>query len=784
MMNEEKIKYPILIAEDIEEDLRFLRNEIKKTCAGQIWLDIHECRAANPAREFLRQRLYPFISLDKNMPEQIDGPVQEDIGDELRNLSRHLNPLASISVLTAYPKWKSAYEAGSIGVKYYSKKETTAGQYAKAIVEDICAFERQDAWQRAASILPPVLAAFCKDIATTDDTSSGILLRTNYATSLWEAGIRLLSLIEISSLAFLDPTLLQRMNLVQGRLDNEPIIKIIEQLTPALHGALERVGCQSQARELSRFFGHTMFTSAVRNLQQIRNATTHSPPVPDTDVFLENLPDFVTFLLGLSFWALHPIVMDLKVVPWGLSNGLRGKQVKGLWEMTATPTWSWERPASMQVNPKHVYQFLIEPEAEDKAIAFSLHPLIRISRTQGTYSLWHAHDPLKNLYRDLSSGKTMYFDNALSEWWKAYVLQKTKSIVLPANNADIDLRNNREEKSRDLSKHRKKKTPPPGKLLTKQIHEYYLPVERIGPEERDESYQATFDGESKAKDVLAFLNRCEGVPLPRIAYVSIGGGDGSEIAYILSNSTVMNGILIEFSDYGSAEARKYRERLKEANKQLVVMQGDAMQRIRDCGDKLHKWQKDGLIEGVILSIHSVLHELPSRSPQYDPNIMLARVFEHFRLRLFYSREPARPKDWPPVVHLRVKRLDGRELEAFSKQVNDVHTFNDKIEVLADNFVQMSDQLAVEVLFKLLYCHDAERYRYEMQERLTAFDPDNFSKILRNYIEPLENLECEPCITETFRSLYRIWGVEARSPTNERLGMPKPFVRITGFQDKR
>ncbi|MHB9098473.1 MAG: response regulator [Syntrophales bacterium] len=782
-MNGEKTRYPILIAEDIEEDLRFLKNGIKQACAGRIWLDVHECRAANPAREFLRQRLYHFISLDKNMPEQVNGPVQEDIGDELRNLSRRLNPLASISVLTAYPKWKSAHEAGSIGVKYYYKKETTAVQYARAIVEDICSFEREIAWQRAASILPPVLASFCKDIATADDTSSGILMRTNYATSLWEAGIRLLSLIEISSLAFLDPALLQSMNLIQGRLDNEPIIKLIEQLTPVLKGALEQAGYQAQARELTRFFGHTMFMSTIRNLQQVRNSTMHSPPVPDADVFLENLPDFVTFLLGLSFWSLHPIVMDLKVVPWGVSNGLRGKQIQGMWEMTATPTWSWEKPSSMQLNPKHVYQFLIEPEAEGKAVAFSLHPLIRITRTQGTFNLWHAHDPLKNLYRNLSSGKIMYFDNALSEWWKTHSLQKTRSIFT-INHADIDGSNNGEEKSRNLSKNEKKKVKPRSQLLKKQIHEYYLPVERISPEERDESYQATFDGESKAKDVLAFLNRCEGVPLSRIAYVSIGGGDGSEIAYVLSNSTVMNGILIEFSDYGATIARKYSERLKEENKQLVVMQGDAMQRIRDCGDKLHTWQKDGLIEGVILSIHSVLHELPSRSPQYDPNIMLARVFEPFRLRLFYSREPARPKDWPPVVHLRVKRLAGRELEAISKQINDVHTFNDEIEMLADNFVQMSDQLAVEVLFKLLYCRDTERYRYEMQERLTAFDPDNFSKVLRNYIEPLENLECEPCITETFRSLYRIWGVEARSPTNERLGMPKPFVRITGFQDKR
>lgn len=775
----EKLRYHLLIAEDSEKDLTFLRNAVKQACAGTLWLDITECAAAGSARKTIRTVLCPFVSVDKRMPEEAGGVLIDDLGDGLRELAVRLNPLSTVGMFTAFPEFRSSYKAGVDGSKYFEKRAgMTAGEYAKLIVSDIRSFEGVQAWQKAAVTLPPVLAAYAKDIAAGDDTDAGLLKRSTYAISLWETGLRVVALVELAALAFLEPAALKDVPIPRGRLDNEPIIALIERLTPLLQSTLEQSGHLVQARELGRFFSNRIFLSTLRTLQQVRNVSIHSGPVIVRDSFLENLPPFVTFLLGMSFWALHPIVADLKVVPWGVSNGLTGKRLEGAWNLTPTRTWTWDSRSNMQINPAHVYQVFGEPETDDKALIIPLYPLVRFTHAADGHSLWLAQDPTKDTYVNPSNGAIQRFDDgALAAWWERYCRRGAGAAtpsLLPAEKHEVS--QNESEQAGNTSS-----TKSPADAPARTIAQFYIPVDKIPAAERDESYQAHFDGESKSKDVLAFLQKTKALVLSDLAYVSIGGGDGSEISYALRNSAIRRGILVEFSDYGAATARTRSESLKADGKELVVLQGDAMQRIQDCGDILSRWRQERQARGVILSLQSVLHELPSRSPQYDPNILLANIFEPFRQRIFYSREPARPKEWPPIVHIRLKRMTGRELEGFSRHVNDVLGFRDRIAMLADDFVQMSDQLAVELLFKLLYCRDPDQYRYEMQERLTAFEPDTFCKILRNYIDPAENVEHEYCLTETFRSLYRLWGVEARTPTNDKLGLPKPFVRITAIQ---
>jgi len=297
-------------------------------------------------------------------------------------------------------------------------------------------------------------------------------------------------------------------------------------------------------------------------------------------------------------------------------------------------------------------------------------------------------------------------------------------------------------------------------------------------EERDRSYESSFDGVPKAKDVLAYAAN---FPLDQFAYVSIGGADGSEVSHFMHNSTLTHGILVETSDYGTEEARKRKIALARESKELIVIQGDAMQRLPDCADKLREWEEKGYVKGVILSIQSTLHELPYRSPEFDPNVLLGKIFEPFRHRIFFCREPAKVRGWPSRVHLRIPVLDGNDLLAVSRQINDKLIFNDRVENLADDFVQMSDNLAVETLLKILYCVDSERYKYEMNERLTAFNPEKFTRILRLYITPTENVEFNYLITDTFRAKYKKYQVEARSTTGDKLGIPEAFVRIVGSQ---
>jgi hypothetical protein len=491
----------------------------------------------------------------------------------------------------------------------------------------------------------------------------------------------------------------------------------------------------------------------------------------------------VIFLTGLSLWALHPLVTGLKVVPWGTSNGLTGRSLQGAWDFAPTQTWIWDPRGGLQIDPAHIYQALIEPEAEDKALLIPLFPLVRVEPAGDGLSLWLADDLSRGLYWNVTDGTRQRFgDGALTAWWNqhhiAHRSMGSVSQLQPQRDAQPPGRMSEAVGETTLA------AETPGKRLRENVRDFYVSGGRADPKENDERYQASFDGAAKAREFLHFVDGKNDLRLSDCAYVSIGGGDGSEIAHVMLNSPVRMGILVETSDSGAARARESREVLMRNGKELVVLQGDAMHRIQDCGGILSGWRSKGMADGVILSLQSVLHELPSRSPRYDPNILLASIFEPFQRRVFYSREPATPKEWPPVVHIRMKDVAGSDLEGLARQVNDVLAFkDDRIGVLADGFVQMSDELAVEVLFKLLYCRDSERYRYEMQEKLTGFEPEVFCRILRNFIAPAENVEYEYCLTETFRAHYRALEVEARTPTNDKLGLPKAFVRITGVQSK-
>jgi len=316
------------------------------------------------------------------------------------------------------------------------------------------------------------------------------------------------------------------------------------------------------------------------------------------------------------------------------------------------------------------------------------------------------------------------------------------------------------------------------------LQNYYLQQNSTTIEEKDEKYQKDFEGESKSREVIHYLDKQKHLDLNKIAYVSIGGGDGSEIEYAMRTNDIHYGILIEFSDYGANEAREYKKSLKVKGKELVVLQGDVMQRLNDCSEKLLEWRDKDYITGVILSAQSILHELPSRSPEYDPHVLLSNILGNFKLRIFYCREPAIPEGWPSIVILKVEGILSDVLYSIAKQVKDVKNYKGELKKLADGFVKMSKDLAVETLFMVLYPNNINRYRYEMEEHHTAFTPSKFVSILKNYIKPIENIDVQYMASDTFKNLYKKYRIHAQTESSEELQIPKAFVTITAFQDKR
>src|SRR6267378_272951 len=78
--------------------------------------------------------------------------------------------------------------------------------------------------------------------------------------------------------------------------------------------------------------------------------------------------------------------------------------------------------------------------------------------------------------------------------------------------------------------------------------------------EEDEEYQQNFsdEGSRKAQYIVDDLNYHESEGNLRIAelgYLSIGGADGSEIAWILNETAIPKGVIVEISENGAQRAR-------------------------------------------------------------------------------------------------------------------------------------------------------------------------------------------------------------------------------------
>jgi tetratricopeptide (TPR) repeat protein len=294
----------------------------------------------------------------------------------------------------------------------------------------------------------------------------------------------------------------------------------------------------------------------------------------------------------------------------------------------------------------------------------------------------------------------------------------------------------------------------------------------------DTTYQASFEnaGKDKAESVLQKFSELSQEHQARYAYVSIGGADGSEIAWAMNNSPISKGVLLEYGTDAAASARKRISHLMEKNKTLVVLEGDAMQKLGELSQKLNDWKQAGDIDGILVSAQSVLHELPYRSPGFNANVFFGHLFKGWDNVFFCCREPCGPQGWPKIVQLKLKDVSGDTLAAMAQHVKAHLGFSGDVHSIANDYVEMPSDLALEVLFKVLYLDNT--FAYEMGERLTAFDPERVSKILERYLGA-NSVQIEYTMSGHFKQAYqREVDLAVDADTQSPLRMPNSFARIT------
>lgn len=304
-------------------------------------------------------------------------------------------------------------------------------------------------------------------------------------------------------------------------------------------------------------------------------------------------------------------------------------------------------------------------------------------------------------------------------------------------------------------------------------------------EGEDKQYQAAFsdEGVRKSQYIIDHLKTEEllsPVRLVELGYFSIGGADGSEIEAVMEATGIRKGLLLEYDQRAAEAAAKRAEKLRKSGKELKIVIGDATTQMESCLKILSDWRDSNALTGLVCSAQGVLHELPMRSKDFKLPIFVGKLFRGgWGACYFYSREPGMVEGWPSEVQIRIPNLSGAELVRYARYVSDRLNFKDSVqEELADNWVVMSSNLAIETLHKLIRGDSLPRRGYEFGERLTSLDPIKLAELLERAV-PGMRVNVDRVTTTGFKEALKLYGVEYRTTEYAPLMTPKTHAEIIG-----
>ena len=282
-------------------------------------------------------------------------------------------------------------------------------------------------------------------------------------------------------------------------------------------------------------------------------------------------------------------------------------------------------------------------------------------------------------------------------------------------------------------------------------------------------------GEHKAKSAMNQIQSLRDIPdLKKMAYVSVGGSEGSELVWILQNTDVRFGVLMEIDSYACEVAQQQLKNLPK-NKEIKILSGDVVQQTSN----LQKLLQEADIDGIIVSANAIFHELPYRSEGYKLNSFLKEIFWNWEKCIFISREPCLPFNWPDRVELSIPGVYSDLLYSLCQDINYKLNFSDKILRCGPDFIEVSSQLATETIQKVFYFED---YNYEIQEKLTGINPDEFVATVENILGGNSVFQVR-LNSASFSRKYQELNITARKTTGETLTMPLSFFSVIASRQK-
>lgn len=311
-------------------------------------------------------------------------------------------------------------------------------------------------------------------------------------------------------------------------------------------------------------------------------------------------------------------------------------------------------------------------------------------------------------------------------------------------------------------------------FLGKRIRTEY---EKTGIIAYHESFKQS--GIEKAKWIIQDLNT-RGLNLNRFAYFSVGGSIGAEINFILANTDIERGLLLEYDSSATDLARSdfYESSLKN-KKVLEIVTGDATQKIEECKKKLIGWRNDGYIDGLVCSIQAVLHELPYRSPKFELNHFIGEIVWDWDPFLMYCREPCCPIGLPEIVKLYIPDFNSEDLEVFANDIKVRLSFDGDVRRSGKNHITLPGDLCIEVLHKYFYPED---YLYEIQEKLTTYKPEDLIRVIESQINIKNVVSRISLNSKSFEQLFRDLKIEITDLKGVYIPMPASFIGLIAVKN--
>lgn len=285
-------------------------------------------------------------------------------------------------------------------------------------------------------------------------------------------------------------------------------------------------------------------------------------------------------------------------------------------------------------------------------------------------------------------------------------------------------------------------------------------------------------GVHKGETALNQLKSLPEVPsLDRLAYVSLGGSEGSEVDFVLRNSKVNYGILLELDSYACQLASE-RSKTLPKEKSLDVIQGNVVEKLPVLQEFLRELKDSGKIDGVLIVANAIFHELPYRAKGFNLGSFLKELFWDWDPCIFLCREPCKPFNWPEQIELSVDGISSDLLARFSQAIKASLLFKGEIIRSGPDFVVMPATLATETLHKLFYIDD---FDYEIQECLTCLNPDNFVRTVENILGNNSVFQVR-LNSASFSRKYQEHKIVAKDLNGDALSMPLSFVSIVASRN--